>query len=92
MDRSALDYPELAAFWFRAGRADLMDRIGRYVSSRIAAGAFRPVPDVAIASRFVLETLVLFAVPPLGRHPALFETDVKDTLVRFIADALVKEN
>ena len=93
MDRSALDYPELAAFWFREGRENLMDRISRYLSTRIAAGAFRPVPDVAIAARFILETLVLFAV---HRHwdPApqpMDEPAVKDTLVRFITDALAQE-
>lgn len=94
MDRSALDYPELAAVWFRESREDLLARLMRYLDERIRGGLLRPVPDVAIAARFVLEAVVLFAVHR-RRDPAPQDMDeeaAKDTLVHFIANALAGDD
>ena len=92
MDRSALDYPELAAVWFKESRGDLLGRIERYLEDRIRSNLLRPVPDVAIAARFLLESVVLFAV---HRHqdPAPQQMDeeaVKQTLAQFFANSLAR--
>jgi AcrR family transcriptional regulator len=92
MDRSALDYPELAAVWFKESRGDLLARLERYLEDRIRRKLLRPVPDVAVAARFVLESLVLFAVHR-HRDPApqpMDEKAVEDTLVHFIVRSLAR--
>jgi AcrR family transcriptional regulator len=92
MDRSALDYPELAAVWFQESRGDLLARLERYLEDRIRRKLLRPVPDVAVAARFILESLVLFAVHR-HRDPApqpMDEKAVEDTLVHFIVHSLAR--
>jgi AcrR family transcriptional regulator len=61
VERSALDLPEFAEEFFVKGRRGLVDRLARYIESRIALGVFRPLPDPPTAARLVLETVVWFA-------------------------------
>lgn len=62
VDRCALDYPDLAAVWFQGGRYGLVELLARYLRSRIRRKLLPEVPDVAAAARFVLETVVFWAV------------------------------
>ena len=62
IDVCARDYPELAELWFRGGREATVAMLERYVGERSRRGAFRSFADIAIVARFVLETVVLWAV------------------------------
>ena len=62
IDRCAHDYPELAAVWFQSGRYGLVELLARYLRSRIRRKLLPEVVDVAGAARFVLETVVFWAV------------------------------
>jgi AcrR family transcriptional regulator len=93
VDRCALDYPELAAVWFEQGRQDLMTRLTRYLRDRIRRGVFRAVPDVRVAARVLIETIVIFAI---HRHwdpapQAMDEKAVENTLAQIIVNGLLQE-
>ena len=62
IDRSAVDRPDFAALWFEGGREGLLALLDRYIRTRIDAGAFRPVTDVATATRAMVEILAFWAV------------------------------
>lgn len=86
VDRCALDHPELAAAWFEEGRWAQHAALMRYLERRIADGVLRPVRSIAIAARFVLETIAFWAV---HRHwdpspQPLVEEEVESTLVELV--------
>ena len=92
-DRSAQFHPELAALWFEGGRGTLVETLARYLETRIQRKLFRPVPDVTVAARVIVETIVTWAV---HRHwdpsPQLIDDQVaEDTVVQFIVGGLMKE-
>lgn len=61
VERSARDVPGLADQYFRKGRRGYFDQLADYLQSRIDSGAFRPVPDVAVTARYLIETCAWFA-------------------------------
>lgn len=92
-DRSAQFHPELAAVWFEGGRGTLVETLARYLEIRIRRGHFRSVPDVTVAARVIVETIVTWAV---HRHwdpsPQVIDDQVaEDTVVQFIVGGLLKE-
>jgi len=93
LDRSAPDYPELAALWFEGARGGLVGRLGQYLEDRSRRKLLRPVPDAAVAARLIIETLVFWAVHRhWDSHPQPVDESVaKETVVRFIVSALAKE-
>lgn len=91
IDVCARDYPELAELWFRGGREGTLALLERYIAGRSRAGAFRAFPQVSVVARFVLESIVLWAV---HRHwdpaPQQFEeTAAKATVVDLLVVALL---
>ena len=60
--RCSDDLPELAQWYYVDTRRGLLDLLGRYLSARIDAGLLRPVPDVPVAARFIIETVAWFAM------------------------------
>lgn len=91
VDRCAPDRPDLAALWFGRGREFVLGLLAQYLGHR--RNRVRPFPDVAVAARIVVETLVFWAV---HRHwdPAPQQIDervAEDTVVQFLLDGLVKE-
>jgi hypothetical protein len=45
LDRSALDWPELAALWSGHWRAALVGQLSRYLDLRISQQWLSPLPD-----------------------------------------------
>jgi hypothetical protein len=93
LDRCALDYPGLAAVWYRTGREGLLELLERWLADRMRRGRLRRFPDVAVAARMVLEILTYWAV---HRHwdpspQALDEGSVEESVIAFVAGALAKE-
>jgi hypothetical protein len=93
LDRSAGDYPELAAVWFEGARGGLVAQLANYLEARTRRRLLRPMPDAMVAARLLVETTVFWAVHRhWDPHPqTVEETIAKDTVVRFIAGALSKE-
>jgi hypothetical protein len=55
LDRSALDWPELAALWSGHWRAGLVNQLSRYLDLRISQQLLSPVPDTKAWGRFIVE-------------------------------------
>jgi len=93
MERSATDRPELAAAFYDRGRAPFVDDLATYIVRRAKGGQFRPVPDAAVAARFVLETEAWFAMHRFGDHDgARIDDDVaRATVLHMVAAALVAD-
>jgi AcrR family transcriptional regulator len=93
LDRSARDYPELAAVWFEGARDGVMALLMQYLESRRRRKLVRPLPDVAVAARLLLETVVFWAVHRhWDPHPQpMDEAVARETVVQFMVNALVPE-
>jgi len=87
VERSALDWPELAFIWFGEMRARLIDQLASYLESRIVRRQLRPVPDAKAAARLIVETCAVFAI---HRHEDPFPTPMDEVLAEeTVVDALV---
>jgi AcrR family transcriptional regulator len=93
LDRSARDYPELAALWFEGGRGGLIELLTKYLEDRMRRKLVRSLPDPSVAARLLIETVVFWAVHRhWDPHPQTVEESVaKETVVRFVVGALAKE-
>lgn len=93
LDRSARDFPELAALWFEGARGGLVALIARYLEDRTRRKLLRPLADPTVAARLLIETTVFWAVHrEWDPHPQVVEDSVaRDTVVRFVVNALAKE-
>ena len=93
LDRSARDHPELAALWFEGARGGVMAMLTQYLENRMRRKLVRPVPDVAVAARLLLETAVFWAVHRhWDPHPQTVDDAVaRDTVIQFIVNAFGPE-
>jgi len=91
LDRSARDYPELAALWFEGGRGGLITLLTQYLDERVRRRVFWAVPDTTVAARLIIETATFWAVHRHGDpHPqAVEETVAKETVVQFLTRAFI---
>ncbi|MBI3769857.1 MAG: helix-turn-helix transcriptional regulator [Deltaproteobacteria bacterium] len=93
IDRSARDYPELAALWFDGTRGGFLALLEHYLQDRMRRGTLRSVPDIPAAARLMLETTVFWAVHrhwDLNPQP-VSETTAENTVVHFLVTGLTKE-
>jgi AcrR family transcriptional regulator len=93
IDRCALDYPELASLWYRAGREGALSLLARYLDERARRGRLRRFEDESVAARIVLETLIFWAVHRhWDPHPqAVDESTARNVAIAFVVSALAKE-
>ena len=93
LDRSAPDHPELAALWFEGARGGLVGLLAQYLEDRSRRKLLRPVSDAAVAARLLIETVIFWAVHRhWDPHPQpMDEAVAKETVVRFLVNALAKE-
>src|SRR5262249_39527190 len=93
LDRSAPDLPELAALWFEGARGGLIRLLERYLGDRARRKRLRPLSDPTVAARLIIETVVFWAVHRhWDAHPQVVDEETaKETVVRFIVNALAKE-
>ena len=87
VERSALDWPELAAIWFGEMRSHLIDQLARYLGSRIERRLLRPVPNAKASARLIVETCAFFAI---HRYEDPFPTPMDEVLAEeTVVDALI---
>jgi AcrR family transcriptional regulator len=86
VERLALDAPEIRDRFYAHGRRPFVAHLATYIERGIACGALRPVPDPAVASRLVVETVAWFAY---HRHDDLDSATIDDSLAeRTVVDLL----
>jgi AcrR family transcriptional regulator len=93
VDRSARDYPELAALWFEAARGGYLALLEHYLRDRVDRGSLRSLPNIKATARLILETTVFWAVHRhWDAHPQDLSEEVAEaTVVDFVVAALTKE-
>jgi AcrR family transcriptional regulator len=93
IDRCGRDHPELAEAFYAEGRFVQLERLVRYLEARIRTGQLPPVPDVAVAARFVIEAVATWAVH-IHWDPApqpIDPCDAEETLVRMVVAGLARD-
>lgn len=90
LERCAADHPELAKTFYAEGRFVQLDALIRYLDARIASGALPGVLDVAVAARFVIESIATWAVHiHWDPSPQPFTPEVaEDSLVQLVVRSL----
>ena len=93
LDRTAKDLPELAALWFEGARDGLLAALTAYLKREMARETMKKVPDVAVAARFIIETVVFWGVHRYwDPHPqTVDDAAARETAIQLIVNALVKE-
>lgn len=87
LDRSALDWPQLAELWSGQLRAALVEQLAKYLQQRIDGGLLRPIPSPRAAARLIIETIAFFA---MHRHHDRFPTAMDDKAAEeTVVDTLV---
>ncbi len=91
VERTALDWPELADHFYNRGRRPFVQRLGRYIARRTRSGDFRSVPNPEVAARFILETASWFANHRYGDHDgaAIDDTVARATVIELVTNSLV---
>jgi AcrR family transcriptional regulator len=98
LDRSARDYPEIAALWLEGGRGGILRLLETYIADRSRRGVFVKPGDFAVTARLVLETIVFWAVhrhwdlpPATAGSTEINEAAARETVVRLLVRSLIKE-
>jgi hypothetical protein len=70
-----------------------MALLTQYLETRMRRKLVRPMPDIAVAARLLLETVVFWAVHRhWDPHPQPVDDAVaRDTVIQFMVNALVPE-
>jgi AcrR family transcriptional regulator len=81
----ASELPELAQLYFVQRRRAMLEQLGEFLQSRIHARRLRPVPDVEVAARFVVETIAWFAMHRHGDpDSAMLDDSASRSTVRYL--------
>jgi AcrR family transcriptional regulator len=93
IDRCAIDHPELATVWFEQGRYGQVELLATYLEKQVARGKVRPIANVQLAARMVLETIALWAIHmPWDAAPRSFaDDDVEHAVVDMLVHAYTQE-
>jgi len=91
LERSAHEWPELAALFYVDVRRAMLEKLRRWIASRIALGVFVSAGDAAVAARFVNETIAWFAMHRFGDFEARQFDDraCEETVVTLLVHALM---
>jgi AcrR family transcriptional regulator len=89
LDR-CVDHPELENLWQVQGREQPRLAIARYIEQRIAAGQIRPLENIRLAARIVIETVATWAVHiHWDKAPEVFDpTEARSNAIDFLVRGL----
>lgn len=92
IERSSFDWPEMAKTFYDGLRNGLVNALSAYLAQGAATGAFRLVPHIRVAARFVVETIAWFAVhrhgDPGGKD---FDDDqARETAIDMVVASIVQ--
>ncbi|MEY9926039.1 AcrR family transcriptional regulator [Catenulispora sp. GP43] len=90
--RCSEDLPEMTQWYYIETRRGLLEVLGRYLRARIDAGVLRPVPDVPVAARFIVETIAWFAMHRHGDPDSamLSDADCRRSVMDLVAAAFAR--
>ena len=93
IESCAADLPPLEQLYFGRRRRGHIDQLTEYVQKRAAGGRFSALPDMAVASQIVTETIAWFAWKRYeGRDSKRFDDEMaRRTVIEFTCTALLGE-
>jgi AcrR family transcriptional regulator len=88
-----VDHPELEGIWQVAGREANRAALVRYLESRVEAGQLRPLPNVRLAARMIIEVIATWAVHiKWDRSPEDFDpAEARESAVDLLVRSLIPE-
>ena len=87
LDRSALDWPQLAELWSGQLRAGLVEQLAAFLQKRMDRGLLRSIASPRAAARLMIEVMAFFA---MHRHYDPSPTPMDDkTAEETVVDSLV---
>ena len=70
IERCAVDWPELARFFYEEVRTTIVGNLATYLVAGAKAGICRRVIDPYMSARFIVESIAWFTIHRLGDHDA----------------------
>ena len=91
IERSAIDWPELEETFYEGLRTPLVKALSEMLQRGIAAGEFRPVPNIRVAARFIVETIAWFAIHRHGdpRPSGFTDDEARQTVIAMIKTSVL---
>ncbi len=91
VESSAADLPDLREVYFGEARQGQIEKLYLYLQQRRDGGLFRSVPDLAVSTRFVVETVAWFAWHRRGDPTGQSIADgiARETTLDLLANAFV---
>jgi AcrR family transcriptional regulator len=87
IERSAMDWPELASLWFGRYRLHLIEQLAQYFDRMMSRRLLRTSPDPKATARLVIELVAYFA---MHRHSDPFPTPLNEaTAEDVVVDAII---
>jgi AcrR family transcriptional regulator len=87
IERSAMDWPELASLWFGRYRLRVIEQLADYFERRMSRDLLRSSPDPKATARLAIELVAYFA---MHRHTDPYPTAIDDaTAEELVVDALI---
>ncbi len=68
LEKSALEFPELAQVYDKYARSRVLHQLERYLESRIRLGAVRPLNSPLTIARLIIESMAWFGFKQLGDY------------------------
>lgn len=92
LDRSALDWPELATLYATDVRQRMIGDLGDYLRRGGRNGRLRPLVHPEIAARLLIESVAWFAMHRHGdpQPPAVTDEDAIETIIAVALDGLLE--
>ena len=90
IDRSARDFPEIAALWYEGARGGFLARLEKYLRDRSKRGRVRAFGDVQAAARLIVEVVAFWAIHRhWDAHPQVVSEEAAEAIVvQFVVAAL----
>jgi AcrR family transcriptional regulator len=90
LERSSIDWPDMAAVFYQGLRSRLVTALMAYLEKGIHAGVFRPLPHVDVAARFIVETVAWFAIHRHGDQggPELADDAAREGVIELVVAAI----
>jgi AcrR family transcriptional regulator len=92
LEKSADEFPELAAVYDKYARREVLRQLERYIDSRMQLGVMRPLTSIPTIARMIIELLAWFSWKQIGapNTPHFSKSETLPEMVSIFAAGLKK--
>jgi AcrR family transcriptional regulator len=88
LERSFLEFPELAEIFDTYARGRILKQLGDYLALRIKQGVIRALNSVPVTARFMLESVAWFGKRAMGGSPPYTKIEALPDLISILVQGL----